>query len=98
MVDIELGGSKGVEQPKKQKVVYITIPATIMLLLDIKNYPNCKRYVDSLSQNILNSLTKEEIKKEIFNLFNVKNERQLEKRYAIIKTELTHIFGDIWGE
>jgi len=97
--DMNKGLPKTEEDLKKQKMIYMNIPTVTMLLLDIKDYANCRRYVKALVQSIRNSMSKRELRKELFKTFGVKTLKKMKalkpKEFELLK----QVYGDdIWGE
>lgn len=97
MTDVDLGGTIKAPPQQKSKVIYMNIPTTIMLMIDIMNCPNCQKYIDALSKSIMSSLTKKELRKEIFNMFGVRTVKKMQRIRKREMVLISSIFGeDIW--
>ncbi|MCK5612623.1 hypothetical protein KAR91_62705 [Candidatus Pacearchaeota archaeon] len=97
MSTIDLGGAKSSGEPEKQQMIYMSIPTTILLMVDIQAHPPAKQYVEALTESIKQAVPKKTIRKEIFSLFGVKTVKKMlatrPREYGV----LTAIFGvEIW--
>jgi len=97
--DVNKGTPKTAEELQKQKMIYMNIPTVTMLMIDIKDYPNCRRYVKAFVQSIRNSMSKRELRKELFKTFGVKTLKKMQRLKPKELELLKEIYGDdIWGE
>ncbi len=91
MNDVILESTKA-HTPKKEKIMYIPMGITIKLLVDISPYPPARPYISAISKNILKSLSKNMLIKEIIKVYGVKSERKmkrvLNKEFEIINKEI----------
>ncbi len=91
--EIDLGRSVRKAEEKTNKLVFMNIKTTIMLILDIHDIPRCSKYVKSFSDSIIKSLSQREVRKEILELFGIRSLKKLEKQ----KPEETKILRKIFG-
>jgi hypothetical protein len=100
MGELDLGETKKVKSSqKKQKVIYLGIPTTIMLMIDIMDCPNCHKYIEALSKSIRSALTNKELRKEIFDMVGVRTVKKMRLLKMKEMALLTSLFDeDIWRD
>ena len=100
MSNVSLGGQKNVNVSKeqtKQKMIYLNIPTAIIMVLELGDSKNIKKYADPIISSIKQSLSNKELRKIICPIFGVKTARKFRKMKSQEFELVTKIFGDIWG-
>jgi hypothetical protein len=78
-------------------MIYLNIPSAIMMILDLGDSQNIKKYSDPIVANIKQSFTNKELRKVLCQMFGVKSARKFEKLKPLEFKIVTGLFGDIWG-
>lgn len=101
MSDVSLGGGKGNAAPskeeQKQKMIYLNIPSAIMMILDLGDSKNIKKYSEPIISNIKQSFTNKEIRKILCTMFGIKTAKKFKVQKPVEFEIVTGLFGDIWG-
>lgn len=97
MADVSLGGSKTNAVPEKQKLIYIGIPSAILMIIELGDSKNIKKYADAIIGSIKQSISNKELRKILCEMFGVKSARKLKETKPKEFEILTNLFGNIWG-
>jgi len=101
MADVSLGGGKKntteADGQQKQKMIYLNIPTAIIMLIELGDSKNIKKFADPIVANIKQALTHKEIRKILCEMFGVKTARKFKLNKPTEFEGLTKMFGDIWG-
>ncbi len=98
MADVSLGGApKDAPAPEKQKLIYINIPTAVMMIIELGDSKNIKKYADPIIKTIKDSTPNRELKKILCLMFGVKTAKKFKRLKPQEFKIITNIFGDIWG-
>jgi hypothetical protein len=101
MGNVSLGGGKqNAAVPagqQKEKMIYLNIPTAILMIIELGDSKNIKKYADPIISNIKQALTNREIRKILCTMFSVKSARKFKANKPQEFEILTMLFGDIWG-
>ena len=102
MTDVSLGGGKTNTAPpeagqQKEKMIYLNIPTAILMIIELGDSKNIKKFADPIIRNIKQSLTNREIRKILCAMFSVKTARKFKLNKPQEFEILTQMFGDVWG-
>ncbi len=97
MSDISLGGGSKEKVPETKKMIYLNIPTAILMILELGDSKNIKKYADPIIDSIKKSLTNKELSRVICGMFGVKSARKFKKLKPNEFTVMSNIFGNIWG-
>jgi len=100
MGNVDLGGKPTkTDEPKKVKVIYLSIPTSLAFIHDCWEYPKAKRFALVMVESIISSMTRKEIRKEVLGLFKMKTVQKLKKYNKPAYDIFTEAFGAvIWGK
>ena len=97
MADVSLGGGSKEESLEKQKLIYLNIPTAILMLIDLKDSKNIKKYSDPIVASIKQSLTNKEIRKIVCSMVGIKTIKKFKFLKPAEFVIFNNMFGDIWG-
>jgi hypothetical protein len=101
MTEVSLGGgnkkASATPEQQKQKMIYLDIPTAIVMIIELGDSKNIKKFSDPIIANIKQSLTNKEIRKILCTMFGVKTARKFKKLKPQEFEIVTAIFGDVWG-
>jgi hypothetical protein len=96
MADVSLGG-KQEATPETQKMIYLNIPTAIMMIIELGDSKNIKKYSDPMIDSIKKSTSNKELRKILCSIVGVKSAKKLKSLKPAEFQILTNLFGDIWG-
>lgn len=96
MADVSLGG-KPEATPETQKMIYLNIPTAIMMIIELGDSQNIKKYSEPMIDSIKKSISNKELRKILCSLMGVKSARKLRDLKPNEFRVLTILFGDVWG-
>lgn len=97
MSDVSLGGAKKEVTTESQKMIYLNIPSAIMLIIDLADSQNIKKYSEPIIQNIKQALSNKELRKILCEMFGMKTAKKFRDKKPVEFKFVTDMFGDIWG-
>jgi hypothetical protein len=98
MSDVSLGGSKKTEAaPETKKMIYLNIPTAIMMIIELADSQNIKKYSVPMIKSIKESVSNKELRKILCGIMGVKSARKLRDLKPAEFNVLTQLFGDVWG-
>ena len=102
MTDVSLGGggkknAGATPEQQKQKMIYLDIPTAILMIIELGDSKNIKKFSEPIIASIKQSMTNKEIRKILCLMFGVKTARKFKKLKPQEFEIITGIFGDIWG-
>ena len=90
------GGNK--KDQKKEKLVYMSIPSILSLMVDIELKNDLNKYVSAFSLSLFKEIKREELEEIILKLFGKKSSNDLKTSNIEIYTVITKLFGTtIWS-
>ena len=99
MSNVDLGGSLNKTVPQeKQKMIYMSIPTSLVFIADAMQFEPMQKYADAIAQSIKSSLTNVEIRKSILQVSGVKTVKKMQRLRKDHYDLFTKVFGEeIWG-
>jgi len=101
MSDVSLGGSKPktmkADEQTKQKMIYLNIPTALMMIIELGDSKNIKKYADPIIQSIKQSSNNKELRKLVCQMFGVPTAKKFKKFKPKEFEIMTTLIGDIWG-
>lgn len=99
MTDVSLGGSKksNVTAPETQKMIYLNIPTAIMMIIELGDSQNIKKYSEPIIASIKQSISNKELRKILCAIMGIKTAKKLKDLKPKEFEVLTLLFGDVWG-
>jgi len=97
MAEVSLGGKPKNEEPAKEKMIYLNIPTAVLMIIELGDSKNIKKFADPIVKTIKDSMTNKELRKLLCQMFGVKTAKKFKKFKLQEFNVLTNIFGDVWG-
>jgi len=100
MSDVSLGGGKknaSAPDQQKQKMIYLDIPTALLMIIELGDSKNIKKYSEPIIKNIKQAMTNKELRKILCLMFGVKTARKFKLNKPQEFDIITGIIGDIWG-
>ncbi len=97
MADVSLGGKKEPVGEQPQKMIYIPIPAAIVMIIELADSKQIQKYSAPFVKTIKKSTTNKELSKILCQIFGVKTARKFKATKPKEFQAMTILFGDIWG-
>lgn len=98
MADVSLGGGGDkTPAPETKKMIYLNIPTAVMMIIELGDSKNIKKYADPMLDSIKKSISNKELRKILCGIVGVKSARKLKDLKPREFDLLTQLFGDIWG-
>ena len=96
--EVSLGSSKSnkMNQPKKEKMVYMSISTAILFVLDSQDIKTMGKYSGPILESIKANLNKDEIRDNILKIFNVSTVKKMKRNYPDFIEKIEKLFGNIW--